>query len=125
MTRLIKIDIIITGLFFIIMPMWVNSQHLQEHRQTVVEYEEPLEDDVKYEDEIKNNEIPEGVVNSLKSTYPDHEITTAYKGSDGSFKIRLTLNEEKIAAFYNATGEFLKLEEDKEEDEESTNEQWR
>jgi hypothetical protein len=126
MLQINKIKIIITGFLISVMPVFVSSQNLQEPRQTLVEYtDEGTEDKIQYDDEIEEKEIPEGVMNSIKHSYPDHKVVTAYRGSDGSFKIVLSIKDEKIAAFYNAAGDFLKLEEEKDEHEENTNEQWR
>jgi hypothetical protein len=123
-TNIIKI--IIIGFLMSVIPVFVSSQNLEEPRQTLIEYtDEDTEDNVQYDDEIKEQEIPEGVFNSVKHSYPDHKVATAYRGSDGSFKILLSNKDEKIAAFYNAAGDFLKLEEEKDEHEENTNEQWR
>ena len=78
---------------------------------------------ISYEDEIEKNELPEGIHESLYETYPEYEISEVYRGSDGSYKVTLEKGDERIAAFYNAVGEFLRLEEEKNED--SINDDWR
>ncbi len=78
---------------------------------------------VSYEDEIKEDELPEKVYTSIKENYKDYEITDIYRGSDGSYKVALEKEENKIAAFYDAGGEFLRIENDKQEEE--INDDWR
>jgi hypothetical protein len=78
---------------------------------------------ISYEDEIKKDELPEEAAVSLNETYPGFEITEIFRGSDGSFKVRLKKDQEKIAAFYDAGGDFIRVEDDVEE--ETINDDWR
>ncbi len=89
------------------------EQQPQEQKQLVI----------SYEDEIKENELPEAIRDSKKETYPDYKVSEIYRGSDGSYKLKLEKGDEKIAIFYSAEGEFIRLEEDKNED--SINDDWR
>jgi hypothetical protein len=121
---IIKIISIITGFIISTLPVIVLAQDSEVKRQTVVEYSQKhLEGKIVYDDEITEKEIPEGIMNSLKNSYPEYKIASAFRGSDGSYKIMLALKNEKVAVFYNVDGDFLKLEADKEE--ETINEQWR
>ncbi len=86
----------------------------QEQRQTII----------NYEDEIKKDELPESISISVKENYGDFEITEIYRGSDGSYKIKLKKGDRKLAAYYNSIGEFLRIEEDLIE-EEKINDDWR
>jgi hypothetical protein len=123
-SQIIKIKSIITGIIISTMPVIVLAQNSHINRQTIVEYpQEHLEGKILYDAEITKKEIPEGIINSVKLSYPEYKISTAYRGSDGSYKIMLAMKNEKVAAFYNTDGDFLKLEADKEE--ETTNEHWR
>jgi hypothetical protein len=78
---------------------------------------------VSYEDEIEKDELPEEATASLNETYPRFKITEIYRGSDGSFKVRLKKDNETIAAFYDARGDFIRVEEDIED--ETINDDWR
>jgi len=60
--------------------------------------------------EIKAEELPETVTATLKETYADYAISKALLGSDGSYKVKLSMGEEHIAVFFNANGEFVKVE---------------
>jgi len=67
-----------------------------------------LQEEVTYE-EIQKEEVPEVVMSAVKESYDGHELEKAFLGSDGNYKLKLTKGEEKIAAFFNANGEFLKV----------------
>jgi len=60
--------------------------------------------------EIKAEELPETVTATLNDSYADYTISKALLGSDGSYKVKLSQGEEHIAVFFNASGEFLKVE---------------
>lgn len=60
--------------------------------------------------EIKAEELPETVAATLKNTYADYTISKALLGSDGSYKVKLSQGEKHIAVFFNANGEFVKVE---------------
>jgi len=69
------------------------------------------QDDVTYA-EVKVDDLPDAVTKSLKDGYADYEISKAYKGSDDSYKVELTKENEKIAVYFNADGKFLKIEQE-------------
>ena len=79
---------------------------------------------VNYNDEIKEQELPEGIRESVRETYPAFKMTEIFRGSDGSYKINLEQNEQKLAAYYNAMGKFLRIEKNNKE-EETINDDWR
>lgn len=80
---------------------------------------------VSYDDEIKEDELPESVIESINSNYPGFQLAKTYRGSDGSYKIQLENEEKKMAVFYGAGGEFLRVENYIEEDDETINDDWR
>jgi hypothetical protein len=81
---------------------------------------------INYDDEIRKNEIPETIASSVENSFTDHTIKKAYRGSDGSYKLVLEKGDEKLAAFYDARGEFSRLEELNEDElEENRNDDWR
>ncbi|MGQ7868540.1 hypothetical protein [Sunxiuqinia sp. sy24] len=73
--------------------------------------------EVEYED-MKVEDLPEAVTNSISEGYADYTLAKAYQGTDGSYKVKLTKEEEKIVVFFNADGEFLKIEKVEEQVEE-------
>lgn len=79
--------------------------------------------EITYEDEIKNEELPENTLTSTKENYSDYKIQHAHRGSDGSYRLTLNLEGEDLFVFYGADGEFLRIEQDIEE--ESINNDWR
>lgn len=68
-----------------------------------------LQEEVTY-DEIQKEEVPEVVMSAAKESFDGYELAKALLGSDGNYKLKLTKEEEKIAAFFNADGELLKVE---------------
>ena len=78
---------------------------------------------ISYDDRIEEDELPEGIVDSVENNYKDFKISEVFRGSDGSYKVIMEQDNKKVAAYYNPRGEFLKIEEDK--DEESVNDDWR
>ncbi len=78
---------------------------------------------VDYDDEITKDELPESVVKSINENYSEYKISEAHRGSDGSYKVKLENEETNIAAYYDAGGEFLRIEQDKPE--ETINDDWR
>ena len=67
-------------------------------------------DDVDYNDEIEENELPESVSTSLKELYPAHEVSKAYRGDDNSYKVEVENDNDKASVFFNSNGEFVKAE---------------
>lgn len=67
-----------------------------------------LQDEVTYT-EITKEELPEAVTAAISETYAGYEIEKAFIGSDGIYKVKLFGGEEKIAVFYNSSGEFVKV----------------
>lgn len=78
---------------------------------------------VVYDDEIKEDELPDPVISSIGDNYQSFEIKEAFRGSDGSYKINLEKQDTKVAAFYDAGGEFIRIEKDNQE--ETINDDWR
>ena len=66
------------------------------------------QDDVKY-NEIKVEELPDAVSKAIKNGYTDYTVSKAYLGSDNTYKVSLTKNNETINVFFNADGQFLKI----------------
>jgi|GEM_PF-5866043 len=67
-------------------------------------------DDVEYDNEIEENELPESVTTSLKELYPAHEVSKAFRGEDNSYKVEVKNDNDKASVFFNADGEFVKAE---------------
>lgn len=65
-------------------------------------------DEVTY-NEIQKEDLPEAVTAALNETYAGYSIEKAFSGSDGTYKVKLLKGDEKIAVFYNADGEFIKV----------------
>src|SRR5690554_1165088 len=66
--------------------------------------------------EIDAAELLETITATLRDSYADYTISKALLGSDGSYKVKLSQGEEHIAVFFNANGEFLKVENVEKED---------
>jgi hypothetical protein len=123
-----RILILATVIFLSGMSTTVVAQHPFEVSKDTLFQELPQQQRqvaVSYDDEIRKNEVPETVTSSVKNSYMDYKITKAYRGSDGSYKLILKNRDEKLAAFYDARGDFSRLEELNEEDEHNINDDWR
>ena len=59
--------------------------------------------------EVKVEDLPEPVSKSIKEGYVDYSVSKAYQGSDGSYKVDMTKEEEAISVFFNAEGQLLKI----------------
>lgn len=80
---------------------------------------------VTYNDQIKHGELPESVVSSIQNNYNSFKLAEAYRGSDGSYKIKLEKEQEKLAVFYDAGGEFIRVENSNGKEDDNINEDWR
>jgi hypothetical protein len=67
------------------------------------------QEEVQYE-QINVEDLPETVTQAISEGYADYTLSEAYMGTDGSYKVKLTKDEEKVKVFFNASGEFLKIE---------------
>ncbi len=91
------------------------------------QYQTTGDEDVEYTEEIQENELPETVTSSLDELYPEHEIEEVYRGDDGSFKVKVKNNEDKVAVYYDSEGLFSRDEQLNsmlEEDNKDTNQDW-
>lgn len=74
--------------------------------------------EVQYE-KMNVEDLPETVSNAISEGYADYTLSEAYMGTDGSYKVKLSKEDETIKVFFNAAGEFLKIKpagDDKEEE---------
>ena len=104
-----------------------RAQLPEEQRNGAVMESVPQEQNqqvIVYSDEIKEREIPEDIITSVKENYLDYKITEAFRGSDGSYKIGLEKNKREVLAFYSAGGEFLRIEMESDENT-IINDDWR
>ncbi|MCP2028051.1 hypothetical protein L1276_003219 [Flavobacterium sp. HSC-32F16] len=58
--------------------------------------------------EIKLEELPAPIVESLKKAYPDAVITKAYKNEKSEYKLDVTVGEKVGNLFANADGTWIK-----------------
>ena len=79
--------------------------------------------DVDYSEEIEENELPESVTTSLDEIYPDHDIEQAYRGDDGSYKVKVKNQDDEVAVYYDSEGLFYR-EEKVNDDNKDTNQDW-
>lgn len=121
---------IITGIITLAITGFISavaSAQLPEEKRDISQMEalpqEQNQLEVTYDDEIKENEIPENILLSVKDNYDNYKIDTAHRGSDGSYRVSLKQKDESIHVFYSAGGEFLRIEQDTEDA--SINDDWR
>jgi hypothetical protein len=67
------------------------------------------EKEVKFT-EIKVDEIPEQITATLKKDYAGYVTDKAFKGDDGTFKIKVSKEALKQVLIFNNKGEVLKVE---------------
>ncbi|OIV43456.1 hypothetical protein [Flavobacterium johnsoniae] len=58
--------------------------------------------------EIKLEELPAPIVESLKKAYPDAVITKAYKNEKSEYKLDVTVGDKVGNLFANADGTWIK-----------------
>ena len=58
--------------------------------------------------EIKLEELPSAVVESLKKAYPDAAIAKAYKNEKSEYKLDVTIGGKTESLFANADGTWIK-----------------
>jgi hypothetical protein len=63
--------------------------------------------DKDYSEEVKENDLPELITNSLNELYPDYDIKEAYRANDGSYKVKIENSDDEIAVYYDSSGYFL------------------
>ena len=85
-------------------PQVANAMKVQNEIEFVQEKE------VKYQ-EIKVEEIPEAVSQSIAGAYAGYKIDKAFLGDDGNYKVKVSMGDLKYVLFYTAKGELIKLEE--------------
>ncbi|SRR5690554_511173 len=124
-----------TGMFNRVLPLMVilsmlsssiYAQIIEEQRTDSSLEARPQEQnqlEVTYEDEIKENEVPENILLSVKDNYDEYKINRSHRGSDGSYRIALVKEDEKIFVFYSAAGDFQRIEQEAEDA--SINDDWR
>jgi hypothetical protein len=112
-----KKGIIITAVVLalgISMPAGVYAGNLSSDNASMV----AQSDEVKY-DKIDVSEVPETVSSSITQDYAGYEISKAFVGDDGSYKVKLKSDSEKVTVFYDSQGQFLRTEEDRDDDEDA------
>lgn len=57
--------------------------------------------------EIKIEEVPAAVTESLKKAYPDGVLSKAYKNEKGEYKLEVTVGEKVGALYANADGSWI------------------
>lgn len=67
------------------------------------------EKEVKFT-EIKVAEIPEQITATLNKDYAGYKTDKAFKGDDGTFKIKVSKEDLKQVLIFNDNGEVLKVE---------------
>ena len=58
--------------------------------------------------EIKLEEVPTAITESLKKTYPDAVVTKAYKNEKSEYKLDVTVGGKTGNLFANADGTWIK-----------------
>jgi len=58
--------------------------------------------------EIKLEELPAAITESLKKAYPDAVINKAYKNEKSEYKIEVTVGDKVGSLFANADGSWIK-----------------
>jgi uncharacterized protein YbaA (DUF1428 family) len=98
----------------------IDSDYTSPQEQSQV----TLDTDEDYSEEIKERELPESVTNSLEELYPEHDVDKAYRGNDGSFKVKVKDGDDEVSVFYDSEGMFLRDEKKDDNKEKDTNQDW-
>lgn len=80
------------------------------HATTVQNVIAAIQDkEIKYQ-EITVVEIPEAVTKTLSRDYPGYKTDNAFKGDDGSYKLNVSLGNNKLVLFFDEQGKLIKTE---------------
>ncbi len=72
------------------------------------------EKEVKYT-EITADQLPEEVSKAIAKDFVGFKTEKAFKGDDGTFKVKVIKGDEKSVLFYSANGDLIKSEKAKSE----------
>ena len=81
------------------------SQAMNRNNEVVVTQQV----EVKYT-ETTTDQLPKAVTDSLAKDYAGFKTDKAYKGDDGSFKVTVSKDTNKMVLYYSASGALIKSE---------------
>ncbi len=64
---------------------------------------------IEYKDEVKTADLPEAITRSINEKYPGYKTEKVFRGSDGTYKVKLSKGEEMQTLFLDARGEVVKM----------------
>ena len=73
--------------------------------QSATEKAKPTQDKYK---EVKAEEIPKAVSESLAKAYPEAKVATAYVNDKKEYKLDIAVGDQKATVFADATGNWIK-----------------
>ena len=92
---------------FALMSVFAVPQFVQEQ---LTQKQYVMQEEVNYDEQINKEDLPEMITANIKDAFSDFEITEVYKGSDGSYKVKIENDEKQLAVFYNSDALFMHVE---------------
>jgi hypothetical protein len=63
----------------------------------------------KYSVEVKSADLPAAVTRSINEKYPGFKAEKAYRATDGTYKVKVSKDDEKQTLFFDERGESVKM----------------
>lgn len=64
---------------------------------------------MEYKEELKIADLPASVTRSLNEKYPGYKTEKAFRGNDGTYKVKVSKGEETQTLFFDERGEVVKM----------------
>lgn len=81
------------------------AQDAKTVAQSATESAKPTQDKFK---EVKAEEVPKAVSESLSKAYPEAKIANAYVNDKKEYKLDIAVGDQKATVFADATGNWIK-----------------
>lgn len=63
----------------------------------------------EYNEEVRSSDLPAAITRSLNEKYPGYKTDKAWRGKDGTYKIKVSKGDEAQTLFFDARGESVKM----------------
>ena len=63
----------------------------------------------QYTVEVKSTDLPAAITRSINEKYPGYKTEKAFRGNDGTYKVKVSKDDEKQTLFFDERGETVKM----------------
>ncbi|HEX2393816.1 MAG TPA: hypothetical protein VHI78_00630 [Bacteroidales bacterium] len=64
---------------------------------------------VEYKEEVKTADLPAAITRSINEKYPGYKTEKAFRGADGTYKVKISKGDEMQTLFFDERGESVKM----------------